>query len=267
MTQKEISLRPLFPNAVTMTALAFGVSSLNMAFWENWQLAVLFIMLAAVFDFLDGKVARMLGVSSRFGAELDSLSDFISFGVAPGVLMYLWTMNADIRIEVLKSEASRSNAIGIYWAFALFLAMCCASRLARFNSLLDTKQPSYWTHFFMGVPAPAGAVLAILPLVLWLATNEFSLFRSSVFVGIFLVFSGIMMASKIPTLSLKHLHIPKKYVSILVLLGLLLFACLYAVPWIAMSIIGVSYILTIPVCIYYFLKFKKITIQQGGKND
>lgn len=258
MAKKEISLRPLFPNAVTMTALAFGVSSLNMAFWGHWQLAVLFIMLAAIFDLLDGKIARMLGVSSRFGAELDSLSDFVSFGVAPGVLMYLWTMNADIRIEVLKNEATRSNAIGIYWAVALFLAMCCATRLARFNTMLDEKQPSYWTHFFMGVPAPSGAGLAIFPLVLWLATDkQVDFFRSPVFVGFFLVFSGIMMASKIPTLSLKHLHIPKKYVTILGVTALLFLAGLFANPWLTLSLLGIGYIISIPVCIYYFLKFKR----------
>ena len=93
MKEKEINIRPLFPNAVTMMALAFGVSSINMSLWGNWKMAVLFIVLAGFFDFMDGKVARLLGVSSKFGAELDSLSDFVSFGVAPGFLMYMWSMN------------------------------------------------------------------------------------------------------------------------------------------------------------------------------
>ncbi len=258
MVKQDINIRAIFPNAVTMTALAFGVSSLNMALWGHWRLAVLFILLSAAFDFFDGKVARMLGVSSRFGAELDSLSDFVSFGVAPGFLMYQWTMNADIKIEVLKNEMARSEAIGIYWAFALFLAMCCATRLARFNTMLDEKQPTYWTHFFMGVPAPAGAGLAIFPIVLWLAGGEqVDFFRSPAFVGFFLVFSGIMMASKIPTLSLKHLHIPKKYVSALGVAALLLMAGLFANPWMTLSLVGTGYILSIPVCVYYFIKFKK----------
>ena len=199
----EINLRPLCPNAVTMLALAFGVSSINMALWGSWEKAVLFIFFAMVFDFLDGKVARMLDVSSKFGAELDSLSDFVSFGVAPGVLAYLWSM----KVTVFRG-LPRTDAGGVYWIFALFLAMCCATRLARFNSLLEEKQPDYWLHFFMGVPAPAGAGLALFPIILWKATS-WSGFRNPMFVGFFLCFSGVMMASRIPTLSLKHLHIPK----------------------------------------------------------
>jgi CDP-diacylglycerol--serine O-phosphatidyltransferase len=261
MVKQDINIRAIFPNAVTMTALAFGVSSMNMALWGHWQLAILFILLSATFDFFDGKVARMLGVSSRFGAELDSLSDFVSFGVAPGFLMYQWTMNADIKIEVLKNEIARSEAIGIYWGFALFLAMCCATRLARFNAMLDEKQPSYWTHFFMGVPAPSGAGLAIFPIVLWLAFDkQIEFFRTPIFVGFFLIFSGVMMASKIPTLSLKHLHIPKKYASALIVISLLLMAGLFANPWATLSLFETGYILSIPVCIYYFLKFKKKSI-------
>ena len=98
MTEKEINPKIVFPNAVTMMALAFGVSSINMSLWGNWKMAVLFIFLSGLFDFLDGKVARMLGVSSKFGAELDSLSDFVSFGVAPGLLMYQWTMDSHMRL-------------------------------------------------------------------------------------------------------------------------------------------------------------------------
>ena len=248
--QRELDFRPLFPNMVTMTALAFGVSSINMSLWGNWSLAVAFIFMSMVFDFLDGKVARALGVSSSFGAELDSLSDFVSFGVAPGVLMYLWSM----KIAVFR-EVTRADAVGVYWVFALFLAMCCATRLARFNSLLDEKQPDYWYHFFMGVPAPAGAGLALYPIILWLATN-WSGFRNPVFVGFFLVLSGALMASRIPTLSLKHLHLPKKYTRCLYPVALFFFACLFGRPWATLSLFGLGYLATIPVCCYYFLKFK-----------
>lgn len=252
----EVNIRPLFPNAVTMTALAFGVSSINMSLWGNWEWAVAFIMLSMVFDFLDGKVARMLGVSSRFGAELDSLSDFVSFGVAPGVLMYLWTMKLDVF-----RGAARAEAVGVYWVFALFLALCCATRLARFNSLLDEKQPSYWTHFFMGVPAPAGAGLAMFPIILWLATKcEF--FHSPLLVGFFLCFSGVMMASRIPTLCLKHLHVSKSLGNILWICALALLACLFCARWETLSLIGCAYLISIPISIYYFFKFKKAA---GGK--
>ncbi len=256
MAEKEINIRPIFPNAVTMTALAFGVSSINMAFWGHWWIAVIFIALSGVFDFLDGKVARMLNVSSRFGAELDSLSDFVSFGVAPAFLMYLWTMDAEVRISVLQNAAGRGDAIGIYWALVLFVSMCCAARLARFNSLLDTEQPPYWKYFFMGVPAPAGAYLTILPLIFWLAT-DIELFRHPIFVSFFLILSGVMMASKIPTLCLKHIHISPKYASVLLILMVSMLACLVALPWIALSFLGICYLVSIPVCIFYFLKFKK----------
>lgn len=260
--QQASNLRKLFPNALTMTALAFGVSSLNMAFWGHWQMAVLFISLSAVFDFLDGGVARLLGVESRFGAQLDSLSDFVSFGVAPGFLMYQWTMDEQTRIAVLQNEAMRSDAVGIYWGFALFLAMCAAMRLARFNAMLDspTPQPSYWRHFFMGVPAPAGAGLAVLPLVLWLASaKQIEFFREPVFVAFFLVFSGIMMASKIPTICLKHLHLPETAMLTLRIVLLFLMASLLAFPWGTLGFVGVVYLFSIPVSIHYFLKLKRET--------
>ncbi len=258
MTDKEIKIRPIFPNAVTMTALAFGVSSINMAFWGHWHMAVIFIALSCVFDFFDGKVARMLNVSSKFGAELDSLSDFVSFGVAPAFLMYLWTMDAETRISVLQNQAGQADAIGIYWAVVLFVSMCCAARLARFNSLIDTEQPPYWKHFFMGVPAPAGAYLTILPLIFWLATGkQVELFRSPIFVSVFLILSGVLMASKIPTLCLKHIHISTKYASVLLILALVILAGLVAATWTMLSILGILYLGSIPVCIFYFLKFKR----------
>jgi len=255
------TIKPLFPNAVTMMALAFGVSSMNMALWGNWQMAVVFIFLAGFFDFMDGKVARALGVSSRFGAELDSLSDFVSFGVAPGFLIYNWTMDSSMRVEALKDIAYRPDAVGVYWAVVLFLAICCASRLARFNSMLDEKQPKYWEHFFMGVPAPAGAGLALFPLILWLAfRGDVDVFRCPVFASCFVLFAGIMMASRIPTICLKHLHLNKTMYSVLGFVFLAFIAGLVASPWMTLSLLGVAYIISIPVGVYVFSKFKKKTV-------
>ena len=255
MKEKEINIRPLFPNAVTMMALAFGVSSINMSLWGNWKMAVIFIVLAGFFDFMDGKVARLLGVSSKFGAELDSLSDFVSFGVAPGFLMYMWSMNPQMRLAALMDASMKPDAVGVYWAIVLFLAMCCATRLARFNSLLDEQQPSYWDNFFMGVPAPAGAGLAIFPLILWLATEN-ELFHTRAFAGSFVIFSGIMMASKIPTLCLKHLHIGKSLASFLALLFILFVVGLLTFTWWTLSVLGACYLISIPLCIIWFLKLK-----------
>lgn len=253
ITNKDINVRSLCPNAVTMTALAFGVSSINMSLWGKWEYAMIFIFLSMIFDFLDGKVARMMGVSSRFGAELDSLSDFVSFGVAPGVLMYLWSAKENVCYDVV---ATRAEVVGVYWIFALFLAMCCATRLARFNSLLDEKQPAYWTHFFMGVPAPAGGGLAMFPLILHLATG-WDWVRNPTFVGFFLLFSGVMMASRIPTLSLKHLHIPRTIGAVLLLIGLLFLAGLLVRPWATLALFGIGYLISIPLCVFYFFRFKR----------
>ena len=251
-------IKPLCPNAVTMLALAFGVSSMNMALWGNWQMAVVFILLAGFFDFMDGKVARILGVSSKFGAELDSLSDFVSFGVAPGFLMYNWTMDSTMRAEALRDIAYRPDAVGLYWWVVLFLAVCCASRLARFNTMLDEKQPKYWTHFFMGVPAPAGAGLALWPLILWLAFNgEVAIFRNTIFVSAFVIFAGIMMASRVPTICLKHLHFEKNVRSILGLCLLGVICGIVAFPWVILSLIGLGYLISIPVGVFVFLKLKK----------
>ena len=255
------TIKPLFPNAVTMMALAFGVSSMNMALWGNWQMAVVFIFLAGFFDFMDGKVARALGVSSKFGAELDSLSDFVSFGVAPGFLMYNWTMNSAMRVEALKDIAYRPDAVGVYWAVVLFLAVCCASRLARFNSMLDEKQPKYWEHFFMGVPAPAGAGLALYPLIMWLAfKGEVEFFRCPVFASFFVIFAGVMMASRIPTICLKHLHPNKTMRSVLGFAFLAFIAGLVASPWMTLSVLGVVYIISIPVGVCVFMKLKKKSV-------
>lgn len=254
MTEK---IKPLCPNALTMAALVFGVSALNKAMWGDWRWAVCFILLAGIFDFMDGKVARILGVSSKFGAELDSLSDFVSFGVAPGFLMYNWTMDTTMRSEALRNIVYKPGAVGIYWWVVLFFAVCCASRLARFNTMLDEKQPAYWKHFFMGVPAPAGAGLALLPLMLWLAFNEeIVFFRNPIFASVFVLFAGVMMASRVPTICLKHLHIAKNMRSFVgfCLLGLICGVATF--PWVVLSILGVAYFFSIPVGMYAFLKLK-----------
>lgn len=256
--KEELKLRRLCPNAVTMMALGCGVSSLNMAYWGQWQMALTFILLAGVFDFLDGKVARLLGGESHFGEELDSLSDFVSFGVAPGFLMYQWTLDQQARIDVLKNIAVRSDAVGVSWVFVLFLAMCCATRLARFNTMLNEKIPSYWTHFFMGVPAPAGACLATMPLLFSLATyHKIELFRTPLCAGFFLLLSGVMMASKIPTISLKHMHLKETYIHFVRLVMLAFLAGMICMPWATLSIIGIAYLVFIPVGIIWFLKEKK----------
>ena len=147
---RDQSLNRLIPNMLTVMALCAGLTSIRYTLDQRWELAAIAIVVAAVLDGLDGRIARLLDGASKFGAELDSLSDFISFGVAPALLLYYWCMR---------------GVGGIGWVLTMLLAVCCALRLARFNTKLDnTDLPAWTSRFFTGVPAPAGAGLALLPI-------------------------------------------------------------------------------------------------------
>ena len=256
---KEVDLRPVFPNMVTMANLAAGLSSMQFAFWGNWTMAVVCIAMAAIFDAVDGRVARMFNVSSKFGAELDSLSDLVSFGVAPGFILYRWTMNQS---EIVLGEKA-ADVIGVPWVIALFLAMCCALRLARFNTMLETEQPPYWTHFFTGLPAPGGAYVALFPLIFYLWTGA-EFLRNKWLVGFFMLFSAVLMASRIPTPCFKKLHLPKLskdsdawVMLVMTAVVALLMTCLVRNFWAVISVLGVIYLIMLPLGIVYFLKEKK----------
>ena len=255
----QAHLRQACPNTVTFLALAFGVSSLNFSFWGRWEMAVLSLILAAVFDGLDGRVARMLKTSSKFGAELDSLSDFVSFGVAPAFLLYQWTMDQTARALVISgsSVAQIADAVGARWVFVLLLSMCCALRLARFNTMIDEEpMPSYWTHFFVGLPAPGGAIVALTPLTLWLQF-QWPFLRNPVFVSCFMTLSAFLMASRIPTISLKHLHVSEGIRVYLSFLMLIVVALMLVYPWLVLGTVSIVYLLTLPIGILFFMKFKK----------
>ncbi len=259
----EVDIRPMFPNMVTMAALASGLSSIQFAFWGNWAMAVICIALAGVFDGLDGRVARMFNVSSKFGAELDSLSDLVSFGVAPGFLLYRWSMEQSAIVLGEKDPA----AVGVTWVIALFLAMCCALRLARFNTMLETKQPPYWTHFFIGLPAPGGAYVALFPLIFNLWTGA-EFLRNKWLVGFFMLFSAVLMASRIPTPCFKKLHLPRiskntdgVVMLIMAAVVTLLISFLVRDFWAVISVLGIIYLIMLPLGIIYFIKEKKKYLQ------
>lgn len=284
----------LFPNSVTMLALAFGVSSINMAYWGEWRQAVLCIMLAGVFDFLDGKVARLLGVSSKFGMQLDTLSDFVSFGVAPGFLMYQWMLDPSLKLDVMRHITdqtsaissgwgvgisihshmnpviSKLDAVGIGWGMVLFMAMCCAGRLARFNVMEEAKTPPYWKHFFVGVPAPAGAFLALFPLIASLALPRYdSFFHQTGTVAFCLIFSGMMMVSRIPTASMKYARVPAKLFPYARITLLALIAALLCAPWWVLSALTIFYVLSFPVSVFFFHRTKKkfLAAYDGNPNE
>lgn len=239
-----LPFRKIAPNIVTMLALCAGVTSIRYSIQEDWAKAVICIFLAAFFDGLDGRVARMLKGSTKFGAELDSLSDFVSFGVAPAILMYQWTL-----FDLPKFG----------WFFCLLFAIAMSMRLARFNTMLDDEpQPEYWQHFFVGVPAPAAAALALMPIM---ATFDFpeleGVLRSNTFCSVLMVVVAFLMVSRIPTISTKKMKVPT-YLFIPMMLVVALFASfIISQPWLTLGIMTALYAVSIPFGIIVFLNDKR----------
>jgi CDP-diacylglycerol--serine O-phosphatidyltransferase len=228
------------PNIITVGAVCVGLTGVRFAIAEKWEFAMIAILLAAVLDALDGTIARLLKAATDFGAELDSLSDVVAFGVAPALIIYLWSL---------------STIGGFGWAAALFFAVCCALRLARFNSTLETR-PSYASNFFTGVPAPGGALLALLPL---LVSRDFGdgFFRHPAVTGLWIVAMALLMVSQVPTYSLKQLRVPQRMVlPMLVLIGLLA-AGLAGAPWLTLIFISLIYLCSFPFSVLAFRKLKR----------
>ena len=226
------SINRLIPNVLTLAALCSGLTAIRFALQENLKLAVIAIIVAAIFDALDGRVARRLGVTSRFGAELDSLSDFLCFGVSPALVLYV----ASLR-EV--------GALG--WIVTLMFPMCSALRLARFNTALlaDTPPPAWTGSYFTGVPAPAGALLALVPLMVSFEI-EAAWPRHALVVGTVLVVVGGLMVSTLPTFSFKKGRIPRHLVLPALLGAALVMGVLASSPWIGLSLLGLVYACLIP---------------------
>lgn len=233
------SLIRLLPNAATVMATCAGLTSIRFALMDNYALAVTALIVAAILDTMDGRLARLLGASSDFGAELDSLSDFVSFGVAPPIVIYCLTMH---------------SWRGFGWGICLFFAVCMSLRLARFNVMSrDPLRPAWSSKFFTGVPAPAGAMIGVFPLILYLAT-DFELFRSPTIYTFFLIVAGLLMISRLPTFSLKSVNIPTSFkLPLMVVFGLWIF-CLMNAFWETLSVSVFLYIVSIPVACVYFHK-------------
>ncbi|WP_142847831.1 CDP-diacylglycerol--serine O-phosphatidyltransferase [Telmatospirillum sp. J64-1] len=238
---KGLSFNRMIPNILTLLALSAGLTSIRFGMHDNWQAAVVAILIAAILDGLDGRVARMLRGTSKFGAELDSLADFISFGVAPAVLLYFWIMH---------------TAGGIGWALVLLFAICSALRLARFNTMIGQPDMPPWAYnFFTGVPAPAAGGLVLIPMMLSFEAPGF--FAQPVVVGIFLVGVSFLMVSSIPTFSGKSFKVPHSYVlPLMVVIGLLA-AFLVTEPWLTVSVLGFIYLATIPISVRRFRKLSR----------
>jgi CDP-diacylglycerol--serine O-phosphatidyltransferase len=236
-----LSFNRIFPNILTLLALCAGLTAIRYAMSDKWEQAVIAQIIAALLDGVDGRVARLLRATSKFGQELDSLADGISFGVCPAMVIYLWTMNS-------------YSSVG--WALCLLYAVCCVLRLARFNTMVGQPDLPSWAHnYFTGVPAPAGAGLAILPMILWLYT-ESDIFRSPILVGCVLLATAMLMVSRIPTFAGKHVRLKAQWVLPLMLLIGLLAAFLVTDPWATLSLLGFVYIASIPFSVMSFRKLK-----------
>src|SRR6185503_19775281 len=229
---RGFSVNRLIPNVLTLAALCSGLTAVRFALQGELRLAVIAIIVAAIFDALDGRVARRLGVTSRFGAELDSLSDFLCFGVSPALVLYL---------------ASMKDGGSLGWVVTLMFPMCSALRLARFNTALvaDTPPPAWTGSYFTGVPAPAGALLALIPLVVSFEA-EAAWPRHPVVVGLALVFVGGLMVSRLPTFSFKKGRIPRQWVLPALLIAALTMGVIASSPWIGLSLLGLIYLALIP---------------------
>ncbi len=239
----KVPISRLFPNMITIMAICFGLTSIRYALKGNWDIATAFIIISGFLDVVDGRLARFLKATSDFGAQLDSLADFVNFGVAPAVILYLWGLN-QISIK------------GLGWGLVLFYTICSAIRLARFNSeLANPNKPAWKDGFFTGVPAPAGAYLAMIPIMLSFNFNVLE-YVHPIIIGIYLALIGLLMASRLPTFATKKLVIKKEHISfVLVLAGLLIGAILIE-PWIALPLFGLVYLFSFPFSIALHSRMK-----------
>jgi CDP-diacylglycerol--serine O-phosphatidyltransferase len=228
-----LSVNRMVPNVLTLLALCAGMTAIRFAINGQFEEATFTIIAAGVFDGLDGRLARLLKATSRFGAELDSLSDFISFGVAPAAVLYLWTM-------------AQLHSIG--WAIVLFFAVCCALRLARFNTQLAADPPPWMANFFSGAPAPAGAGLIMLPMFVSFEWGDW-IARSPYLNAVWISGVALLMVSNVPTVSLKRIRIPPHFVVPTLLVIGVATAFLTTAPWPTLTCVGAVYLGSIPLTV------------------
>jgi len=238
---REQPLSRLFPNLITIAGLCCGLSAVRFALAERWEFSVAFILAAAIIDGMDGRIARLLGATSLFGAQLDSLSDFVCFGVSPAIVMYLWQTH-EVR--------------GLGWATVLFFAVCCALRLARFNTALTEGKEAPWQkQFFTGVPSPAGGILCLLPLMATLHL-DMPVEIPPLLIVLYMLVIGGLMASRIPTFAAKHIHIKPELILPVTVLCVLLLALFFIEPWGTVCGLGVVYLCTIP---FSYLRWRRLS--------
>ncbi len=235
----------ILPNILTLVGVCLGISSIKFSIDGNFNLAVIFILFAAILDALDGRIARLIKGTSQFGKELDSLTDFVSFGIAPAFIIYFWELN---------------NYGRVGWAITLIYSICCVIRLARFNITKVAENESWKENYFEGIPSPIGAILVLLPLIYELSDLEKNL-DLKVVVPYLIVVISLLLISKFPTFSFKKITIsPKLTIFILFCIGIF-FVSLMFFTFETLLFFGVMYFITIPIAFFtYFKKNKKSSL-------
>lgn len=238
-----IPLSKLVPSMITILALCLGITSIRYAMDAKWTISFSLIFIAALLDGIDGRLARMLNATSGFGAQLDSLADVISFGVAPAIVMYLWTLHG---IEIK----------GVGWSIVLLFIACSALRLARFNSSLtdSSENQKIASQFFTGMPMPVAGISALFPMLI-----SFEFFDKDAIspwlVAAHMVIIALLMVSKVPTISIKTVHINRKHIAKILVVSTILFAALLLEPWVILPIVNILYIAGIPLSV---IKYRKL---------
>ena len=236
--------RVILPNILTLVGVCIGLSSIKFAFDEKFTLSIIAIIVAAIIDGLDGRIARLIQGTSKVGKELDSLTDVISFGVAPAFIMYFWKLNEIGRVG---------------WLICLVYVMCVALRLARFN-VNSGKDPSWQDNFFEGIPSPAGGVIVLMPLIYSLSDIQLITVDYNIFVPSLFVIVSILLISKIPTYSLKKITVPRKMTIFLLFAVVLYFGLILIYTFNAIVISGIIYFIMIPISYFHYQNFSKKNI-------
>jgi len=243
--------RYLLPNILTLGGVCLGISSIKFSIDGNYNLAVILILFAAILDALDGRVARLIKGTSEFGKELDSLTDFVSFGIAPVLILYFWDLN-------------KYGKLG--WAIALIFSVCCVLRLARFNLTKIEVQEEWKSNFFEGIPSPAGGLLILIPLIYELSEFNFN-FDIKTITPYLTIIIAFLLVSKIPTLSLKKISIsPKTTVFLLLTIGIIFIALLFY-TFETLLVFSLIYFFSIPVSFYIYKKYQKKYSEKISEDD
>jgi len=243
--------RYLLPNILTLAGVCLGISSIKFSIDGNFNLAVIFIMIAAILDALDGRIARLIKGTSEFGKELDSLTDFVSFGIAPVFILYFWELN---------------NYGKLGWAITLMYSVCCVVRLARFNLTKIEETQGWKNNFFEGVPSPAGGLLILMPLIYELTGLNFG-YDIKNFTPYLTVLIAILLVSKIPTLALKRISIsPKATVFLLLGIGLVFISLLFYTLE-TLLLFGVFYLISIPISIIIYNTQNKKNLEKISEEN